>query len=160
MSNIPTFYRIFFLYIDPLICLSGVYIFFFDHATYLASGVPHTLSGYTIDSLSQHLLRALGSYSLCILAIQLLLLHRYSEVKIWRIVQFGLLLVDLGLLQSIQAADGFRDPSNWTSGDWTNNGILIAVAMIRSAFLLTVRTPLLLRDQSGGLSREEDRGSK
>jgi hypothetical protein len=33
MARIPLLYRIFFLYIDPIICLSGIYLFFFDHHT-------------------------------------------------------------------------------------------------------------------------------
>ncbi|KAL2060143.1 hypothetical protein VTL71DRAFT_9965 [Oculimacula yallundae] len=146
MAAIPAFYRMFFLYIDPLLCLSGIYVLFFDHATYLDSGVPHGLSKSSIDPLARYLMNALGSYSLTILGIQILLLHRFSEVKIWRVIQFSILLADLGLLYGVYATDplGFWDLGSWTSGDWTNNGILLAVAAIRSLFLLTVRSSGIL----------------
>jgi len=140
MSDIPTFYRIFFLYIDPLICLSGIYVLFFDHATYLASGVPHAITVDAIDPLTQYLLAALGSYALCIFGIQVLLLRQFPDIKIWRIVMFSILMTDLGLLYGVYAVDpqGFWDIGRWTSGDWTNNGILCTVIGIRSCFLLGV----------------------
>ncbi|KAL5319171.1 hypothetical protein ACEPPN_012220 [Leptodophora sp. 'Broadleaf-Isolate-01'] len=145
MANIPIFYRIFFLYIDPLICLIGVYTYFFDHATFIESGTPHSISATVADTqhlspLEQFLLPALGSYALCIFGIQILLLHQFHDVKIWRIVMFSILLTDLGLSYVVYSADplGFWDVRGWTGGDWTNNGILGAVIAIRTAFLLGI----------------------
>lgn len=55
------------------------------------------------------------------------------------------MLVDLGLLAaggvSVDASRRTEEAwgvGSWTSGDWTNNGILGAVALIRTAFLLNV----------------------
>ncbi|KAG4440859.1 hypothetical protein IFR05_003672 [Cadophora sp. M221] len=140
MADIPAFYRIFFLYIDPLICLSGIYVLFFDHATYLANGIPHAISVDVVDPLAHFLLVALGSYALCIFGIQILLLRQFPDLKIWKIIMFSILSTDLGLLYGVYAADprGFWDIGGWTSGDWTNNVILFTVATIRSLFLLTV----------------------
>lgn len=76
--------------------------------------------------------------------MQILLLHQFKDaaqglnVKIWRIVQFGILLIDLGLLYGVYYADpkAALDVGVWGSRDWTGNGILGMVAMIRSAFLV------------------------
>jgi hypothetical protein len=76
--------------------------------------------------------------------MQILLLHQFKDapqglnVKIWRIVQFGILLIDLGLFYDIYNADpkAVLDVKSWESGDWTNNGILGIVVVVRSAFLV------------------------
>ncbi len=144
MSTIPIFYRIFFLYIDPLICLLGVYTFFFDHPTYITNGTPHSLSSTIQDQnltpLEKFLLSALGSYALCIFGVQILLLHQFHDVRIWRIVMFSILLTDLGLLYTVYTVDpsAFWAVRGWTGGDWSNNGILGLVIAIRSAFLLGI----------------------
>jgi len=78
--------------------------------------------------------------------MQILLLHRFKDapqglnVRIWRIVQFGILLIDLGLLYGVYVDDpkAALDVSGWETGDWCSNGILGAVALIRSAFLVGV----------------------
>ena len=78
--------------------------------------------------------------------MQVLLLHQFKDapqglnVKLWRIVQFGILLIDVGLLYGICIADpeGALDLGRWKSGDWTNNGILVMVVLFRSAFLVGV----------------------
>ena len=89
---------------------------------------------------------AIGSYSLCVLAMQILLLQQFKDapdgldLKVWRIVQFGILLIDLGLLWGVWVAhvEGGVDWGRWEGGEWANNGILGLVAVIRSAFLLGV----------------------
>ena len=96
-QSIPLIYRLFFLYIDPLICLSGVYLAFFDPATYIANGVPSfvssSISGTELSPLSAYFLRSLGSWSLSILALQLLILHQFKDVKLWKILQFSILVL-------------------------------------------------------------------
>ncbi|KAG0650868.1 hypothetical protein D0Z07_2441 [Hyphodiscus hymeniophilus] len=149
MAHIPRFYRVFFLYADPLICLSGIYFFFFDHYTYIQNGVPSGLSSQmtspaSLSPLVKHLITALGSYSLFVFVMQIMLLHQFKDapqglnVKIWRIVQLGILLIDLGLFYGTYVTDpkAAFDFGRWESGDWTNNGILAMVVLIRSAFLI------------------------
>jgi hypothetical protein len=63
--SIPVFYRVFFLYIDPLVCLSGIYLSFFDNATFVANGLPPILASYTQTpagkALTKYFLNSLGS---------------------------------------------------------------------------------------------------
>jgi hypothetical protein len=140
-SHIPLFYRIFFLYIDPCICLSGIYVCFFDHGTYLEMGVPRALTRHSSSSpLTSHLINALGAWSLCIFALQTLLLQQYRDVKIWKIFMFAVLLTDLGLVYSIYESDPVMAVSvgKWEKAEWTNHGIFGTVIVIRTAFLLGV----------------------
>ena len=63
--TIPLFYRIFFLYVDPLICLSGIYLSFLDNPTFVENGLPQILVPYTQTpsgaALTDHFLNTLGS---------------------------------------------------------------------------------------------------
>jgi hypothetical protein len=139
-SHIPLFYRIFFLYIDPLICLSAIYLCFFDHTTYLEMGVPRSLARHSSSPLTSHLINVLGAWSLCIFALQTLLLQQYRDVKLWKIFMFAVLLTDLGLVYAVYEADPVMavSVSKWEKGEWTNHGILGTVIAIRTAFLLGV----------------------
>ena len=75
--------------------------------------------------------------------MQILLLHGFKDapnglnIKIWKIVQFGILLVDLGLIYGTYVADGL-DVKGWEGGDWGNHGILGALVLIRTSFLIGV----------------------
>ena len=151
MAPIPLLYRIFFLYIDPIICLSGIYLFFFDHHTFIQNGVPGVISSQvspisTLSPLNNYLITALGSYSVFVFVMQIFLLHQFKDtprglnIKIWRTVQFGILLIDLGLLYGVYVTDpkAALDVSGWRIGDWTNNAILGLVVLVRSAFLVGI----------------------
>ena len=144
--KIPSFYRTFFLYIDPLICLMGIYIFFFDHPLFIASGAPQSITAnVNLTPFVEYLLLCLGSYALFVFMMQILLLHGFKNaadglnLRIWRIVLFGILLIDLGLLFAMWKADeGMWNVAGWGVGEWSNYGILGAVTFIRASFLLGI----------------------
>jgi hypothetical protein len=152
VQKIPLLYRLFFLYLDPFTCLSGIYLSFFDPTTFILNGVPSPLRtpppSTPLDPLVTHLLRSIGAYSVCIFALQIILLHQFKNapgglnVQLWKILQFSILTVDLGLLYGGALAAGgvwkFLNLGKWDTGDWTNNGILGFVALVRSAFLMGV----------------------
>lgn len=174
-TPIPTFYAIFFLYLDPLICLSGIHLSFFDQSTFLMNGVPSSLkvqheNAIPNHDLTSHFIRSLGAYSVAIFILQILLGWGFKDAKdglnvrickspffsdylvsqlhviefglmnTGRILQFSILTIDVLLLYSIYLASPgqFLNLKTWDSGDWTNNGILSLVAIIRSAFLLGI----------------------
>jgi len=147
VTKIPLFYRVFFLYLDPLIGLSGLWIFFFDHQVFLTTGAPSAIAkGASYTPLARYLLFSLGSYSLAITAMQVYLLQAFKNapdglnLKIWRFVQAAILLIDLGLLGTLYDADptAARNPQTWGSGELSNYGILGLVIVARSAFLLGI----------------------
>jgi len=149
MSHIPSLYRIFFLYIDPLICLSGIYLSFLDQSTYIQMGTPRVLSktrspNTPIDPLTQYFMMAVGANLLCTFGIEVILLRQVVDapkglnVRIWKTVMFCILLSDLALVYTSFNLDhkGLVDVLSWERSDWTNNGILGTAITIRSAFLL------------------------
>jgi hypothetical protein len=153
IAYIPTFYRIFFLYIDPLINFSSLYLFFFDHATYISQTIPKSilppsfyLAHPEITPLENHLITALGSYSIAFLALQISLIHGFKNapsglnVKIWKILNGAILLTDLGLLVGGYLSDpaGMVNLAGWGSMEWGNYGALGVIAAIRAAFLLGI----------------------
>lgn len=143
ISKIPTFYRIFFLYIDPLICFSSIYIFFLDQAFYLKNGIPQSVTSKSkhVTPLTQFLLFSLGSYSLFVFLMQICLLHGFKDaprglnLRIWRIVQFGILCIDVGIMFAFGKAGSVEE---WGSGDWSNVGILAGLMLARGAFLVGI----------------------
>jgi hypothetical protein len=157
MSQMPLFYRIFFLYIDPLICLSGIYLCFFDQRTFILNGIPSLITSNHLQSqihsspnsvlnitpATTYFIHSLGAYSLCIIFLQISLLWGFKDVgngigvKVWKNVQLGILLIDLGLLWAVGHAVGWGIDS-WVQGDWVNVGILGMVAIIRSCFLIGI----------------------
>jgi hypothetical protein len=145
MATAPLIYQVFFLYIDPLLCLSGIYLSFADQSIFIQNGVPSALKDSSspllpprnpaLPRLVSHFMFSIGSYSIGIFALQILLLHQFSDtsdlrnLKLWKILQFSILTIDLGLLYGVIAASprAFLD---------MNNGILGVVAMLRTAFIL------------------------
>ncbi|KAE8451128.1 hypothetical protein EG329_004800 [Mollisiaceae sp. DMI_Dod_QoI] len=134
-----------------LICLSGIYLMFFDQYTFIENGVPSTISsGITstseISPLAHYLIMSIGSYSICIFALQILLLHQFKDapnglnVKLWRILLFSILLVDVGLIYEAYTASpkAFLDVRGWTTAELGNYGILGTLIVLRSAFILGI----------------------
>lgn len=73
--------------------------------------------------------------------MEVVLLRAYvDDLKLWRIVQFGVLMTDFCMVWNIYTADpaGALDIRAWGSGDWGNNGVLAMVIVMRSAFLLGI----------------------
>jgi hypothetical protein len=151
MSHIPSFYRAFFLYVDPVLCFSGIYLAFFDPSTYLLNSTPSALvskidTTTAIPPLPQFLVNTIGSFYLFIFSMEALLLRQSLtfpqglNVKVWRTVMFGILLTDLGLLYGGYRADAetLLDVTAWTKGDWTNNGVLALAIAMRTSFLLGI----------------------
>jgi hypothetical protein len=67
-------------------------------------------------------------------------MQQYRDPKIWKIVLFGVLLTDIGLVWGVYKADpaAFLNVAGWGSGYWTNLGILGGLVVLRSAFILGV----------------------
>lgn len=67
-----------------------------------------------------------------------MLLRISDDLKVWRVVQFATLLVDVSLLVTMRVMlqqQGRLDMGEWRSGDWFNAGFTVWVAIIRGAFL-------------------------
>lgn len=134
---IPTIYRVFFIYIDPLIAGSGVFLDFFDPETVIRAGVPPSISQFNPF---QHFLthQLGGALSMCII-LDLFLLRRTNEVWIWKVQQAGQLVWDLVMLWSTWYAlrqQERLDLQKLRGEDWGNIVIVAVCTLMRTAFLL------------------------
>ncbi|KAF2440284.1 hypothetical protein P171DRAFT_435110 [Karstenula rhodostoma CBS 690.94] len=137
-SGIPTFYRIFFTSIDPLIALSGAYMDFFDPETILASSFPRaSLYAEPTPPITVLLRQAGGAFIM--MAFLMVFMLRYTEdVKIWKMFELGILVTDFTLFYSLYGAlegQGRLDVGAIRWEEWGTIVITGFVTVVRIAFL-------------------------
>src|ERR1700761_3399586 len=144
-DTIPGFYRFYFSWSDPAICLWGAYIDFFTPAFVSNAFLPSTIAKW--DPLFDFTLQQLGGALLMLAFIDIVLLRYTKDVKIWKIIQAAVLIYDLSLLYSNYYSlkqQGRLSVSALRWEDWGGIFISFQAAVVRSAFLLGV-----------GLSKDE-----
>lgn len=159
--GIPSFYYYFFLWVDPIMCFPGVYLYLFDHKTVLDRGIPHHLHqallippSLTPSPLTSYLLTLLGFFFLLIFTLQITLMRQslnypsHITISIWRMFMLAILIVDFGLIYISYAADpkGLMNPMSWVMDDWGGYGTIATVVLARTAFLLGI----------GGVGKEDN----
>lgn len=147
--TIPFFYRLFFLYIEPISALLGAYwagarpseYLGFLASSKLATGAgisspntPTLISLYQLSNL--YLLFALNEH---------LVLSSTTSLKTWRALLFCLLVADLGHLATMAPlgfekglAEVYLTFWRWNAMEWGSVGFVYAGATMRTCFLLGV----------------------
>jgi hypothetical protein len=136
-DSLPLWYRIFFLYIEPVSGLLGAYFAAFRQNDYLdlthsPSAPPIGIPLGTSIALTQ-----LGNLYLLFSLIEALVLRSTNDIKVWRAVMIGMLVADFGHLYSVSPLgwEVFYDVKNYNAIDYGNVLFVYAGAMTRSAFL-------------------------
>lgn len=147
-TPIPSFYRIFFTTLDPLLAAGGLLTTWLLPTTFLKSYFPHPVitpeTRFTLDANA-------GFFASDIVLQVFLLRARPTDVGVWKAVQAAVVLQDFAFLAGFVRAAGEQgrlSPSAWTGMEWSNLGVLAAVATIRVAFIAGV-----------GLKRGKSKGS-
>ncbi len=135
---IPSFYRILFTIIDPVLCTGGIITCALLPRTYLTSYISNPIiSPETKISLDVN-----AGFFAATLVLQLFLLRsRPNDVGIWKTVQAATVLTDfaaLGAFVRVAGVQGRSAPGNWTLMEWSNNVVLGVLAIIRTAFVLGI----------------------
>ncbi|KAH7132148.1 hypothetical protein B0J11DRAFT_428483 [Dendryphion nanum] len=136
-TQIPFTYRLFFTYLDPLICLWGAYLDFFHPSLILNTHIPSP----TADIGHTMILRQRGGNMLNFGLISAVLLRYTTDIHIWNIVQCADLFVDITYLWAVW---GVLDAQNrlaigtWRVEDWVSVAITGTAAVLRFSFLLGV----------------------
>ncbi|KAF2832210.1 hypothetical protein CC86DRAFT_451805 [Ophiobolus disseminans] len=136
-SAIPLFFRLFFTYVDPLICLWGAYMDFFLPRLVLSSHIPLP----TPDIGHSMILKQRGGGMLNFGIISAVLLRYTYDVKIWNIVQVANLIVDLAYFWAVYEAlsvQGRLDVGTWRKEDWGSVVITGTAGIVRMVFLAGV----------------------
>jgi hypothetical protein len=135
--QVPLFYRIFFTYLDPLICVWGAYMDFFDPALVLSSHIPNHIP----DIGHSMILKQRGGGMLNFGFLSFFLLRYTQDLAIWRLVQIADLIVDFAYFWAVYealASQGRLGAASWRVEDWAAIGITGAATLTRLAFLAGV----------------------
>ncbi|KAL8687752.1 MAG: hypothetical protein Q9218_006167 [Villophora microphyllina] len=133
-------YRIVFLYIEPIAAFFGTFVTLTDPSKYLQSLSPSATSA-TYSPLTYPIYAQLAGHLLLFSWLQAGLLRSSSEVKIWKIVLFGILMCDTLHLYGDYVglgAKAFFDPRLWRWEEWVTFGMTYGPGAMRVAFCLDV----------------------
>ncbi|KAH7136083.1 hypothetical protein B0J11DRAFT_178284 [Dendryphion nanum] len=136
-TSIPAFYRLVFLYIEPISTLVGaIHAHYFQHE-YL--GLTHAASaplpGSAIPISTSIVLTQLANLYLLLCINEALLLRATQDLKVWKTFLFGLLVADVGHLYSVSPAGLaiYWQFWSWNAIDWGNIAFVYFLILVRIA---------------------------
>ncbi|EXJ75151.1 uncharacterized protein A1O5_01847 [Cladophialophora psammophila CBS 110553] len=139
--TIPTFYRVFFSTIDPLIALSGALTQVFAPATILTLYNPSSAALPPAIETTV-LLDSTAGYLVSTMFLQVVMLRaRPADLTVWRCLQGSILIQDLAIIGAVVGALKTQHRLDWglvTAKEWSNLAILAGVGALRVAFLLGI----------------------
>jgi hypothetical protein len=136
--DIPTYYRLFFLIIEPISALVGAYFAHFQPQTYLQlTHAPSAPEPHNIPIGTQVVLTQLANLYLLFAINEALVLRSTSDLRVWRTLLFGLLIADFGHLFSVLklGSDVYWKVQYWSPIDWGNVAFVYVGALTRITFL-------------------------
>ncbi|KAK7222487.1 hypothetical protein V2G26_010490 [Clonostachys chloroleuca] len=134
-SAIPRLYRVLFTWIDGALSLLVAYIHFFDVQGATREHFPQ-LQDLPISTFNPFFF-PIGGSMLFASTVQLSLLRYTSDMKVWKIVQFGLILQDISMLLSI--VEILRSRDQLTSfADVSKTGAFSGLVMVGGRTLVRV----------------------
>ncbi|KAF2433112.1 hypothetical protein EJ08DRAFT_658386 [Tothia fuscella] len=137
--SVSIIYRVFLLYIEPLSTIIGAFYAHFLPRTYLelthAPSAP--ASNSSLPTSTTVVLTQLANLYFLFAINEGLVLRATNDLKVWRILLFGLLLADFGHLYSVHELGHqvYWQFWTWNAMDCGNVGFVYLGAAIRIAFL-------------------------
>lgn len=139
LPKIHTFYHVWFKWVDPLVLVPTIFALIFTPEMILDAFVPASITGYNPDQgFLFHQLAAMFAFIGMMLGG---LLRISDDIKVWRGVIWGVLVVDIAMLGSLYASLKQQDRLHMEamrSGDWGNIVFTVLVSAIRMSFLAGV----------------------
>lgn len=140
-AQIPSFYRLVFLYLEPLSIAAGAVQAFCFQSAYLtlthAASAPSSL----VPVSTSIVLTQLANLYLGLALTEALILRVTNEYSVWRALITVLLIADVGHLYSVLPlgfSRAFLQWWNWNAIDWGNVGWVYFLALTRICMLLGV----------------------
>jgi hypothetical protein len=137
-------YRIFFLYIEPVLALGGTYLPIADPHRFVVGTVPQPAiimaSPLTITPIMQLFLTNIAALYALFAINEAIVLRCTSEKSVWYGIIGGMLASDIGHLYAVYAIAPERalQFASWNSDEWINYGSLVGGALLRLSFLLGI----------------------
>lgn len=141
---IPFPYRLFFLYIEPISALAGMYYAAVHPSDYLLDLVSPIQNDFgrtaLLDTPTRMTLFQLSNLYLLFALNEHLVLSSTSSLKTWRRLLFSLLVADFGHLVTMIPAgtEIFWNVSKWNAMAWGSVGFVYLGASLRLCFLAGV----------------------
>ena len=138
----PTWYRLFFLFIEPVSTVIGAYYAHLQPNTYLAlthaSSAPPLTGGLLVPLGTKIVLSQLANLYFAFALNEALVLRASYDIRVWRTLLLGLLIADFGHLYSVSPLGPsiYWEFQRWNAIDWGNIGFVYVGATTRIAFLL------------------------
>jgi hypothetical protein len=138
-TAIPLLYRLFFLYIEPIATAVGAYYASLDQQSYMHLTLPST-QAIPVSPRESIVLYQLANLYFVFALNEALVLRATSDVRVWKVFLFGLLLADFGHLASCAGVglEVYYRFWTWNSMYWGNLGFVYVGAATRSCFLMGV----------------------
>ena len=136
-QEIPPFYLTFFTTVDPLLCLWGAYMDFLTPDIVLSSHIPSP----SADEGHRMILAQRGGLLLCLGFLSAVLLRYTRDIKVWHILEAGLLVSDAAYFWAaggVLKGQGRLWPEMWRGEDWGALGVTGVVTLVRLGFLARV----------------------
>ncbi|KAI9862724.1 MAG: hypothetical protein M1813_004220 [Trichoglossum hirsutum] len=150
---LPLPYRFFFLFLEPLLALTGAYVAHFHPQQYLHLTSPSTFAASSpVPLTTRVVLSQLANLYLLFAVNEALVLRATADLRVWRTVLVGLLVADLGHLWSLRelGAGVYWKVGRWSVMDWGNVGAVYIGALMRVCFLCGVGLPTKVNGGKGG----------
>jgi hypothetical protein len=139
-QQVPWLYRLQFLYIDPLLSSTGIIFPLINPALFMTSLAPRTTPDIYNPQTAVVYATISGLYFF--LTFVCAVIPRISpDLRVWKTLILGIVACDSIMLYGSYRHMGyelFSSPWLWNGSEWMNNGILVAFAFVRVAFLLNV----------------------
>lgn len=139
-ASIPLYYRTFFLLIEPIFALTGFAMAFFDPKTYLALSDPSSLIS-SVPLSTRMVMLQLANLYLVFAFNEVFILRTTSDIRIWKVLVWGMLISDFGHLYSIaghsMGAGVYWKIWLWNAMDWGLAFVYIVIPT-RICFLMGV----------------------
>lgn len=150
---LPLYYRLFFLYIEPISALVGSFYAFFKQNEYLQLTHATTAPSTPIPLSSSIVLTQLSNLYLLFALNEALVLRSTRNLRVWKTLLAGLLVADFGHLYTVSplGPDIYWKVQNWNAMDWGNVAFVYLGATMRMAFLLGLglSTPAASKGKKG-----------
>lgn len=136
-ARIPPFYRLIFLYLEPLSIFAGAYYAHFHTPSYLHLTHAASAPGASVPTSTQVVMTQLANLYLGLGILEATVLRATSDVKVWRAFIIGLLIADFGHLYSVAPVGGwvYWQYWRWNIIDWGNVAVVYFLAAVRCCLL-------------------------
>ena len=136
-SAIPLFYRLAFAWFDPLVTLWAAYLVFTDPDTVIDSFAPNIQRNPDLDMFFQQT----AGYTFALCFLQAVLLRVTAELRVWKVLQCAILIVDVAVLYSLHwglSNQGRLGMMHWRGEDWGCILMTVIPTVYRLLFLAEV----------------------